>query len=145
MGSSYVMTTCFGWDSFCCRWTYCICLLPSDGMLAVGTLSMLPEYLYSLIDPSSGRSMEHHLITMLWLLFHAQIPVTWNAKLCYDICFNPGRRIGPCICCFMFFSLWCVKPYSIITVSVCALDSCLIPVTWAAVPSELLLFNSDLS
>jgi hypothetical protein len=37
---------------------------------------MLPEYLYSLIDPSSGRSMEHHLITMLWLLFHAQIPVT---------------------------------------------------------------------
>jgi hypothetical protein len=49
MGSSYVMATCFGWDSFLgghaadeliasatfMRWQY--------GMLAVGTLSMLPE------------------------------------------------------------------------------------------------------
>jgi hypothetical protein len=37
-------------------------------MLAVGTLSMLAEHLYSLIDPLSGRSgtlLDHHVVAFV--------------------------------------------------------------------------------
>jgi hypothetical protein len=113
------------------RWQY--------GMLAVGTLSMLPECI--LWSNPRQVEVEHYSIAMLWLLFHSQIPVTWNAKLPYDICPDPGWRIGPCICCFMF-SLWFVKPCSIISVSVCALNHAWL--RWLELQCHLnwLLFNS---
>lgn len=116
MGSSYVMTTDLAGTVFggwCCRWTHRLCLLSSDGMLAVGKLSMFVAWISVFFDGSLCQvEVEHYSITMLWLLFHVQIMVTWNAKYARIYASIPGDELvlAFAVSCSSLCGVWSLTP-----------------------------------